>query len=252
MRSIRDTPSEGRLHIDYSTNNHPSQLHTADDFDCCFMAIPSWRKPVGPRITTKLWSKIATGQPAISRERGFEGQLRAAAQRGYPNAEDAEDPMMAPPDYEVRQSGRILELQNRDLWLRPTDMSWHLPILITIREEPFKNYRSRTSEMWKAKEDKIEEVKKKTKKGDDEWNDAEWQPSSWSWQQPMTWTSSSSSSWQQWGSDQTRERSDWQPSADWTSSDQTRERSEWQSSAEWNSPDHTRERDSWQSPFKWQ
>ena len=33
----------------------------------------------------------------------------------------------------------------------------------------FKNYRSRTSEKWKAKEDKIEEVKKKkTKKGDDE------------------------------------------------------------------------------------
>ena len=112
----------------------------------------------------KLWSKIATGQPAISRQRGVEGQLRAAAERGYPNPEDAEDHMMAPPDYEVRQSGRVLELQNRDLWLRPTDMSWHLPILITIREEPFKNYRSRTSEMWKAKEDKIEEVKKKTKK----------------------------------------------------------------------------------------
>ena len=51
----------------------------------------------------------------------------------------------------------------------------------------FKNYRSRTSEKWKAKEDKIEEVKKKkTKKGDGGWNDAEWQPSSWSWQQPMT------------------------------------------------------------------
>ena len=99
----------------------------------------------------KLWSKIATGQPAISRERGVEGQPRAAAQRGYPNTEDAEDPMMAPPDYEVRQCGRVLELQNRDLWLRPTDMSWHLPILFTIREEPFKNYRSRTPEMWKAK-----------------------------------------------------------------------------------------------------
>ena len=45
--------------------------------------------------------------------------------------------MMAPPEYEIRQSGRVLELQNRDLWLRPTDMSWHFPLLITIREEPF-------------------------------------------------------------------------------------------------------------------
>ena len=228
-------PFEGRLPVDYFCQKSPPQLHTADDLDSCFMAIPSWRKPVEPRIMRKLWSKIATGQPAISRERGVKGQPRAAAQRGYPNPEDAEDPMMAPPDNEIRQSGRVLELQNRDLWLRPTDISLHLSILITIREEPCKNYRSKTSGDWKAKEDKIEEVKKKqTKEGDDEWNDAEWQPSSWSWQQPMTWTSSSSSSWQQW------------------SSDQTRERSEWQSSADWNSPDHTRERDSWQSPFKWQ
>ena len=45
--------------------------------------------------------------------------------------------MMAPSDYEIRCSGRVLELQNRDFWLRPTDMSWHFPILMTIREEPF-------------------------------------------------------------------------------------------------------------------
>ena len=82
--------------------------------------------------------------------------------------------MMAPPDYEIRQSGRVLELQNRDLCFRPTDMPWHLPILMSFREEPHKNYRSSTSEKWKAKEDKIEEVKKKTKKGDDEWSYAEW------------------------------------------------------------------------------
>ena len=60
----------------------------------------------------------------------------------------------------IRQTGMVLELQNTDLWVRPTDMSWHLPILMTIREEPFKKYRSRTSEKWKAKEDKIEEAKK--------------------------------------------------------------------------------------------
>ena len=149
-----------------------------------------------------------------SRERRVEIQQRAAAQRGYPK--DAEDPTVASPDYDIRQSGRVLELQNTDLWLRPTDMSWHLPVFMTIREEPFKNYHSRTSEKWKAKEDKIGEVKKqKIKRSDDEWNDADWEPSSWSWQPPTTWTSSSSSSWQQWRSDQTRERSDWQPSADW-------------------------------------
>ena len=76
----------------------------------------------------KLWSNVATGDSGISRERGVEGQLRAAARRSYPNPEDAEDPMMVPPDY--------LELQNGDLWLRPTDMSWHFPILMTIVKNP--------------------------------------------------------------------------------------------------------------------
>ena len=46
------------------------------------------------------------------------------------------------------------------------------------------------------------------------------------------------SSWQEWSSDQTRERSDWQPHADWITAD-------------WTSLDDTRGRDFWQSPFKW-
>ena len=114
----------------------------------------------------KLWSNIRTGQSANLREQTDDREGKQTA-----------DHMVAPPDYEIRQSGRVLELQNRDLWLRPTDMSWHVPILMTIREEPFKNYRSRTSEKWKAKEDKVEEAKKKkkTKECADEWNSVEWQ-----------------------------------------------------------------------------
>ena len=93
------------------------------------LIIVSWRTPVGPRVMSKLWSSITTGQSENlreqtddrkgkqtednSRERGVERQLRAAARQGYP--EDAEDPMVAPPDYDIRQSGRVLELQNRDL-----------------------------------------------------------------------------------------------------------------------------------------
>ena len=76
----------------------------------------------------KLWSNITTCQSEKlreqtddkkgkqtdnSRERGVERQQRAAAQQGYP--EDAEDPKVAPPHFDIRQSGRVLELQNRDL-----------------------------------------------------------------------------------------------------------------------------------------
>ena len=112
-----------------------------------------------------------------------------AAQRGF--TEDAPDPMVAPQDYDVRQSGRVLELQNSDLWLPPTELSWNFPIPMTISEEPFKDYRSRTSQKWKAK---FEEAKKqKIKKNDDGRCYANWQTSSW----------------QQWSSGETRERSDW-------------------------------------------
>ena len=121
--------------------------------------------------------------------------------------------MIASPDDDCRQSGRVLELQNRDLWIRPTDLSWHFPILLSIREEPLTIFRAKSSEKLNVKEDNIEEAKKKTKRGDDEWNYADWRPSSWSWQQPMTWASSSSSSLQQWSSDQTRERSGWRSSS---------------------------------------
>ena len=41
-------PFERKLHIDYSTNYHPTQLHAANDIDCCFMAIFSGESPGTP------------------------------------------------------------------------------------------------------------------------------------------------------------------------------------------------------------
>ena len=58
----------------------------------------------------------------ISRERGIESQLRAAAQRAYRDQEDATDPLVAPEDFYVRQSGSP-GTPNSDPWLRPTDLS---------------------------------------------------------------------------------------------------------------------------------
>ena len=137
--------------------------------------------------------------------------------------------MIAPQDYDVRQSRRGLELQNRDLCLRPTDLSWHFPTLVTFRGMPFKNYRARSPAKLKVREDKTEEAKKQKipKNIDEEWNSTTWKYSSWTWT-----TSSSSSAWQEWSSDETRERTNWQ-SADRDSSDQVREATVWQSHFSW-------------------
>ena len=59
---------------------------------------------------------------------GIEVLLREAARESYPDPENVDDPLIAPRDCEVRQSVRVLVLQNKDLWIRPTDLSWHFPI----------------------------------------------------------------------------------------------------------------------------
>ena len=70
---------------------------------------------------------------------GIEVLLREAARKSCPDPENVDNPMIAPRDYEVRQSVRVLVLQNKDFWIPPTDLSWHFPILVTIRKLPFKN-----------------------------------------------------------------------------------------------------------------
>ena len=136
---------------------------------------------------------------------------------------------------------RSLDKTNRFVWALPYsfDYSW----------ESFRNYRGRSSEKLKGREDEIEEVKKhKTLKiRDEDWNSAKWKQT-WTW---TTVSSSSSYAWREWSSDQTREHSGWQSPADRKSSDQTRERSYWQS-ADLDSSDQAREATTWQSKNTWQ
>ena len=110
------------------------------------LIVSSWlfshgEKTHGPRIMRKLWSTQNNKKEQAedsSYTKGIEGMLRETARKSYPDRENIDSPMMAPQDYEVRQSRRVLELQNSDFWIRPTDLSWHSPILVTIRELPFK------------------------------------------------------------------------------------------------------------------
>ena len=140
----RNRPFQSRLHIDYSTNNHHSQLRSTEYPECCFMAILSCESRLDPELRKKLWSNTCESIHNNQKERAEDNSypksidimLRETARKSYP--ENVDSPMIAPRDYEVRQSGRALELQNRDYWIRPTDLSWHYPIVVTIRAMPFK------------------------------------------------------------------------------------------------------------------
>ena len=63
-------PFESRLQTDSYTNNHFSQLISASDLDCCFMAILSWRKPPGPRIMREFWSNSRVRIQGNEKRRG--------------------------------------------------------------------------------------------------------------------------------------------------------------------------------------
>ena len=111
----------------------------------------------------KLWSNTrdCTQEQAedSSYTKSIEVLMREADRKGYPDPENLDNLMIAPQNYDSRQSGRVLELQNRDLWIRPTDLSWHVPILITIREMPSGNFLGRSLAKLEAREDQIEEAK---------------------------------------------------------------------------------------------
>ena len=83
----------------------------------------------------RVWRKKVEDSSYLKR---IEVLLRETARNGYPDPENIDSPMIAHQDYKINQCGRVLELQNRDLCIRPTDLPWHSPILVTIRELPFK------------------------------------------------------------------------------------------------------------------
>ena len=198
------------------------------------MTILSCWKSLGSRIMKTLWSN--------SRER-TQGNEKRQTQRTSTIPWLYLKTMMSVNLYESWKSKIDIfgDKTNRTVLTLPysCDNSW----------VSFRNYRGRSSEKLKAREDEIEEVKKQKtlKNRDEDWNSAKWK---------QIWTltivsSSSSSAWREWSSDQTREYSDWQSPADWKSSDQARECSDWQS-ADLDSSDQAREATTWQLHCTWQ
>ena len=66
----------------------------------------------------KLWSNSRERTQGNEKRKGedssypksIEVLLRETARKGYPDPEEVDNPMITPQDYDVRQSGRVLEL----------------------------------------------------------------------------------------------------------------------------------------------
>ena len=97
--------------------------------------------------------------------------------------------LVAPQDYLIKLSERVKHLERPDFWLGENDNDWHIPILLTIREHAYRNWRKRSAEKSTAREEK----KIKSSTGSSQGHARSWSSKSWSSQ---TW--SSHQSWSQW------------------------------------------------------
>ena len=113
--------------------------------------------------------------------KSIEVLLREAARKSYPDPENVDNPVIAPGDYELCQSVRVLVLQNKDRWIRPTDLSWCFPILVTIREFALQNFIVEGQlRIWKPGMKPRSRKRRKTKQSDQTQRDTTWQsPSYW-------------------------------------------------------------------------
>ena len=137
-------PYARRLGYKFLTNNH-SDNFTNDDPDCCVMCILSWGKTKISRLVRSALEGSHTehaSDAASSAQSTFHSVLESRVSEL--EVVDTSDVMQAPLDFDVRQSLRVLQLDNRALWLPDRDTSWHLPILVTLRETMIKNWRQRT------------------------------------------------------------------------------------------------------------
>ena len=105
--------------------------------------------------------------------------------------------LSAPQDYLIKLSERVKHLERPDFWLGENDTDWHIPILLTIREHAYRNWRKRSTEKVTAREEKKSKTSSEKKTtpstGGSQGYGRSWSSQSWSSQ---TW--SSHQSWSTW------------------------------------------------------
>ena len=106
--------------------------------------------------------------------------------------QESAHPLSAPLDYTVRVSERVLHLDRANYFVGSRDTDWHLPLLVTLREEATNNQRQRTSKGWQRVADKqtrfAEKGERKGKgKGKEQYRASDQSPSKVQGKAPKPW-----------------------------------------------------------------
>ena len=111
----------------------------------------------------------------------------------------------APKDYEVKVCERVKHLERSDFLLGENDNDWHIPMLMTIRECAYRNYRIRSAEAAAARDAKRRRISTgRAQSQSQSWSSGHAQELSQPWSgsaqdHSQPWSSSSAwSSWHSW------------------------------------------------------
>ena len=147
VNSDRLSPEEDRFREDYYYEALAFSRHTIDlELD---------DETMKPEKATEAPRNAGIDPSTMKMKQWYQGHDRGNGQSAREPIEDDSDRLamrrgdMPPPMLERANPG---ESWNSTTVISGCDKkgpSWHFPILMTIREEPFKKYRSRTSEKWK-------------------------------------------------------------------------------------------------------
>ena len=160
----------------FDNNSFLQGTNISQDNDCCFSHVFSWGRSPGAssqrqqelkylvRLMHKAWYPKPSGPPGKSTEQlkwaeenidsftkfaaGCDGYLTQNEVEWIHKISSHNSMMVSPPDLLIKVSERVKHLENEDLWLSTTDKDWHRPLLITLRETAYRNWRKRSAVSW--------------------------------------------------------------------------------------------------------
>ena len=87
--------------------------------------------------TAQKYDHHFTSIDQVLKDRG--GYMTAKDFEFLSDHQESAHPLHAPIDYSIKVSERVLHLDRASFFIGSRDNDWHLPLLVTMREEPNKN-----------------------------------------------------------------------------------------------------------------
>ena len=150
----RGMPFARRVNMHSLDSNIFSDDPCPEDVDCMFTQIFEWGKTDSAQESrstaeaniVQTAQKYARNFHSVDKVLKDHGSYMTWADYEYLSQhQESAHPMIAPLDYSIRVSERVLHLERAHFFLGSSDTDYHCPLLVTLREATIKNWRQKVS-----------------------------------------------------------------------------------------------------------